>query len=383
MVNHIEYTLACTRFSFDKTKAYRAAAFSVRDRLIESWNDTNRYFDALDVKRVNYLSLEYLMGRSMQNALLNMDLGTAYREALMELGFSLEELYEVEMDAALGNGGLGRLAACFLDSMATLDLPAWGYGIRYNYGIFRQLIKDGAQVEVPDYWLTFGNPWEIERLDVVYDINFYGKVETYTDKDGVARKRWTSGEIVQAVAYDNPIPGHDTFNTINLRLWRALPGREIDLATFNEGDYVKAADQRWRAESISSVLYPSDSTYNGKELRLKQQFFFVSATIQDIVRRFKKIKTHKWIEFPEKNAIQLNDTHPSIGIPELMRILIDKEKLEWDDAWGITQQTFAYTNHTILPEALERWSADMMGHLLPRYAKRSLRQCCLGHLTDD
>eukprot|EP00500_Bicosoecida_sp_ms1_P002657 CAMPEP_0203813742 /NCGR_PEP_ID=MMETSP0115-20131106/4888_1 /ASSEMBLY_ACC=CAM_ASM_000227 /TAXON_ID=33651 /ORGANISM="Bicosoecid sp, Strain ms1" /LENGTH=916 /DNA_ID=CAMNT_0050722617 /DNA_START=56 /DNA_END=2806 /DNA_ORIENTATION=- len=367
IVNHVEYTLASTRFSFDMAKCYRAAAFSVRDRLIESWNDTNRYFDSLDCKRVNYLSLEYLMGRSMQNALLNMDLAKPYHEALMDLGFSLEELYEQEMDAALGNGGLGRLAACFLDSMATLDLPAWGYGIRYNYGIFRQVIKDGKQVEVPDYWLTFGNPWEIERLDVTYDVGFYGKVETVTDEHGHERKKWVPGELVQAIAYDNPIPGHDTYNTINLRLWRALPSRMIDLESFNSGDYVGAANQRWRAESISSVLYPSDSTYNGKELRLKQQYFFVSATLQDIVRRFKKVKTHTWDEFSDKNAIQLNDTHPSIGIPELMRILVDEEMLEWERAWAITRKTFAYTNHTILPEALERWSAGMMGHLLPRH----------------
>lgn len=307
------------------------------------------------------------MGRSMQNALLNMDLAKPYHDALMDLGFSLEELYEQEMDAALGNGGLGRLAACFLDSMATLDLPAWGYGIRYNYGIFRQEIVGGAQVEVPDYWLTFGNPWEIERLDVSYEVGFYGHVETVTDDKGVERKKWVPGEPVQAIAYDNPIPGHDTYNTINLRLWRALPSRMIDLASFNSGDYVGAADARWRAESISSVLYPSDSTYNGKELRLKQQYFFVSATLQDIVRRFKKVKSHVWADFPEKNAIQLNDTHPSIGIPELMRILVDIEMLDWDTAWNITRKTFAYTNHTILPEALEKWSAAMMGHLLPRH----------------
>ena len=403
-MNHVEYTLASTRFSIDAAKAYRAAAHSyvhgltththaqlrtpppstcsparslrtpptfsnlpsIRDRLIESWNDTNQYFDTLDVKRVNYLSLEFLMGRSMQNALLNMDLEDKYRKAMMELGFRMETLYEEECDAALGNGGLGRLAACFLDSMATLDLPAWGYGIRYNYGIFKQKIEAGFQVEVPDYWLTAGNPWEIERIDVSYPVRFYGHVVTKV-VDGKEVKSWEGGETVMAMAYDNPIPGFDTYNTINLRLWKAVPDREFDLKSFNEGDYLKAVEARQRAESISSVLYPSDSTYNGKELRLKQQYFFVSATLRDVIRRFKKRGDRDWSDFPKKNAIQLNDTHPSIGIPELMRILMDEEGLEWDEAWRITEATFAYTNHTILPEALEKWTTELMGRLLPRH----------------
>lgn len=296
-----------------------------------------------------------------------MDLEENYREALSELGFRLEDLYDCEQDPALGNGGLGRLASCFLDSMASLDYPAWGYGIRYTYGIFRQIINEhGEQTELPDYWLTMGNPWEIERVDVTYPVRFYGKPTPYIDEGGNERIKWTDGEVVIAVACDNPIPGYDTYNTINLRLWRATPSKEFDLRSFNAGDYMRAVDQRQRAESISAVLYPSDSTYSGKELRLKQQYFFVSATMQDIVRRFKK-KHHAWTEFPNKVAIQLNDTHPAIGIPELMRILVDLEGLDWDAAWTITQKTFSYTNHTILPEALEKWTVEMMGHLLPRH----------------
>ena len=318
------------------------------------------------MKRIAYLSLEFLMGRSMQNALLNMDLEDNYNVALKELGFALEDLYEQEKDAALGNGGLGRLAACFLDSMATLDLPAWGYGIRYSYGIFKQLIKDGAQVEVPDYWLTFGNPWEIQRLDVSVPIRFYGTTRREIGPDGRERTVWEGGEIVMAVAYDNPIPGIDTFNTINLRLWKAAPAREFDFASFNSGDYLQAVEARQRAENISAVLYPSDATYSGKELRLKQQYMFVSATLCDVLRRFKRMPHFKWSDFPEKNAVQLNDTHPSIAIAELMRLLVDLEGLEWDFAWEIVQKTFGYTNHTILPEALEKWSVDLMHNLLPR-----------------
>lgn len=366
IVNHVEYTLASTRMDFDTEKAYRATAHSVRDRLIESWNDTNQYFDAKDVKRVNYLSLEYLMGRFLQNSLANMDLETNYKEALLQMGYAMEDIYTSEKDPALGNGGLGRLAACFLDSLASLDLPAWGYGLRYTYGMFQQEIVDGLQVERPDYWLTQGNPWEIERHDVRYQVRFYGKSVPVVSGGSTQRGKWEGGEVVQAIACDNPIPGYDTYNTINLRLWRAAPGSEIDLAAFNQGNYLGAVESRQRAESITAVLYPNDSTANGKELRLKQQYFFVSATLQDIMRRFLK-KERRWEEFSEKNAIQLNDTHPSIGIAELMRLLVDEQGLGWDEAWAVTTATFAYTNHTILPEALEKWSVEMMTHLLPRH----------------
>ena len=326
IVNHSEYTLARTRFDFDRKSCYGATAHSIRDRLIESWNDTQQEISTLNPKRVYYLSLEYLLGRHMQNALTNIDLEPEYKEALSELGFKLEELYEEENDPGLGNGGLGRLAACFLDSLATLNYPAWGYGIRYSYGIFRQQIINGAQVEVPDYWLANGNPWEIERTDVKIPVRFYGNIRKEI-REGKEISIWEGGETVYACAYDNPIPGYNTFNTINLRLWKSAPGNEFDFASFNQGDYFKALEARQRAESITSVLYPNDSTYNGKELRLKQQYFFVCASLEDILRRFKK-KNTDWKFLPEKVAIQLNDTHPALSIVELLRILIDIEGLD-------------------------------------------------------
>eukprot|EP01017_Pseudomicrothorax_dubius_P016537 TRINITY_DN1876_c0_g1_i6.p1 TRINITY_DN1876_c0_g1~~TRINITY_DN1876_c0_g1_i6.p1 ORF type:complete len:867 (+),score=250.05 TRINITY_DN1876_c0_g1_i6:61-2661(+) len=365
IVNHIEYTLARTRFNFDNTACYQATAHAVRDRLIESWNDTQQHWTNQDPKRIYYMSLEFLLGRAMQNALTNLKVEGQFKQALLDLGYKLEEIYEEEHDPALGNGGLGRLAACFLDSMATMDLPAWGYGIRYNYGIFAQKIVNGYQLEVPDYWLTYGNPWEIERLDVKYPIRFYGRVHR-VNENGKERAIWDGGEIVLAQAYDNPIPGYNTFTTINLRLWRSVPTQEFDFSLFNQADYMKAIEARQRAEYISSVLYPNDSTYSGKELRLKQQYFFVSATLQDIIRRFKKRK-RSWKDFPEKVCVQLNDTHPGLAIIELLRILIDIEGLEREQAWSIVGKTFAYTNHTVLPEALEKWGVDLIGSLLPRH----------------
>ena len=299
IIHHVEYTLARSRYQFDDLEAYMATAYSVRDRLIESWNDTQTYFKEVDPKRVYYLSMEFLMGRSFLNALYNLDIKDQYAEAISELGYSLEKLVEQERDAALGNGGLGRLAACFLDSMAALNLPAWGYGIRYQYGMFRQVIRDGFQHEQPDYWLNFGNPWEIERsASVSYPISFYGHVSVH-EEDGRQVFRWNPGESVTAVAYDCPIPGFATNNTNNLRLWAAKPDREFDLQAFNTGDYVQAILSRQRAETLSSVLYPDDRTYEGKELRLKQQHFFVSATVQDVVRRYKNGHS-TWDEFPEK-----------------------------------------------------------------------------------
>ncbi|CAE7267657.1 glpV [Symbiodinium sp. KB8] len=368
IANHVELTLAASRFDFDASKCYRATAHSIRDRLIEAWNDTNAYFDRHDPKRVAYMSLEYLMGRAMQNALLNLDLEANYRDALGDMGFDLEKLYEEEPDAALGNGGLGRLAACFLDSLAALNMPAWGYGLRYTFGIFKQRIKGGDQVEVPDYWLTFGNPWEIERVDIVYPVRFYGEVITYTDEaTGHERKRWRGGEVVMAVAYDNPVPGFDTFNTINLRLWKAAPSSEFDLSSFNAGDYMRAVEARQRAETISHVLYPADNHSSGKELRLKQQYLFVSATLQDVIRRFLKVPGRKWDDLPRKLAVQLNDTHPALAVADLMRILVDDHALPWDHAWSITRRVFSYTNHTLLPEALEKWPVDLLASLLPRH----------------
>jgi len=349
IVHHVEHTLACDRYNFDDRSAYKAAALSVRDHLIESLRDTKSHYFKQDVKRVCYLSLEFLMGRSFLNSLMNLDLEKPYKEALQEIGYKLEDLIEEEKDAALGNGGLGRLAACFLDSMATLDLPAWGYGIRYEHGMFEQRIKDGVQVEFPDTWLTHGNPWEIQRLDITYPVVFYGQ------------------EKVIAVAYDSPIPGYDTLNTNALRLWSAMPDQDIDLAKFNEGDYQKALAARHRALEITQVLYPNDNNWAGKELRLKQQYFFVSATLQDVIKTFLEAKPgRKWDELPEKVAVQLNDTHPSIGVAELMRLLIDVHGVGWTLAWSIVTKVFAYTNHTVLPEALEKWPVALMQTLLPR-----------------
>ncbi|PRW61146.1 starch phosphorylase [Chlorella sorokiniana] len=365
IVNHVEYTLARSRYMFDDLEAYMATAYSVRDRLIEEWNDTQTFIKEVDPKRVYYLSMEFLMGRSLLNALNNLDVLDQYKEALTELGYKLETLVEKERDAALGNGGLGRLAACFLDSLATLNLPAWGYGIRYQYGMFRQVLVDGFQHEQPDYWLNFGNPWELERLNVGYPISFYGHVSVH-DEGGRQVFRWNPGETVTAVAYDNPIPGFGTNNTINLRLWAAKPDREFDLQAFNTGDYVQAILSKQRAETLSSVLYPDDRTYEGKELRLKQQHFFVSATVQDVVRRFRE-KHSDWEEFPQKVAFQLNDTHPTLLVPELMRILMDQERLGWTKAWELVQNTCNFTNHTVLPEALEKWPVAMMEKLLPRH----------------
>eukprot|EP00923_Selenidium_pygospionis_P030274 GHVN01053773.1.p1 GENE.GHVN01053773.1~~GHVN01053773.1.p1 ORF type:complete len:810 (-),score=109.39 GHVN01053773.1:171-2600(-) len=304
----------------------------------------------------------------MQNALVNLDIESNYKKALTDLGYDLEHLYEYEHDAALGNGGLGRLAACFLDSMATLNLPCWGYGIRYTYGIFEQKIVNGWQVEHPDYWLIQDNPWEIERADITYAVRFYGTVQDMNDpKTGKACKKWTGGEIVQAVAYDNAVPGFDTHNTLNLRLWRATPPKEFDFHAFNAGKYLESVRDRQRAEYISAVLYPNDNTEEGKELRLKQQYFFVCATLQDVLRRFKRRGKRDWQDLPSKVCMQLNDTHPTIGIPELMRILVDIEGLDWEFAWGLTKQVFNYTNHTVLPEALEKWPASLIEKLLPRH----------------
>lgn len=361
IVNHVEYTLARTRYNFDSFGAYQATALSVRDRLIESWNDTQQYFTERDVKRVYYLSLEYLMGRYLTNALINIGIHNQFSEALAGIGFDMEQVASEERDPGLGNGGLGRLAACFMDSLATLNYPAWGYGIRYKYGMFEQRVHDGYQIEIPDYWLTHGNPWEIERLDVSYPVRFYGHVES----TGHGFKL-VGGEIVRAVAYDSPIPGYDTYNTLNLRLWSAQPAKEFDLSSFSRGDYYGAVADKEASEKISSVLYPNDSTEAGKELRLKQQFFFVSATLQDVLRRFKKIK-RSLTELFTKVAIQLNDTHPTIAIVELMRILMDDEGMGWTASWDTTRKVFSYTNHTVLPEALEKWSVSLMEKLLPRH----------------
>jgi len=367
IVDHVEHTLARTRFNFDKFDAYLATALSVRDRLIESWNDTQQYFTEAGVKRAYYLSMEFLMGRQLQNALINLGIHDQYREALKELGFDLEVLEEEEPEPGLGNGGLGRLAACYMDSLATLNYPVWGYGIRYQYGMFEQKIKDGNQVEIPDFWLAKGNPWEMQRLDVTYPVQFYGNVNVVNNnKDGKLQVYWQGGQVVRAIAYDIPVPGFDTYNVLNLRLWSSSPPEEFDLEAFNRGDYYSSIGEKQLAEKLTSVLYPNDSTEAGKELRLKQQYFFVSATLQDILRRFQKLQLPIQ-QLVNKAAIQLNDTHPTIAIPELMRLLVDDRGLGWEEAWDLTVQIFSYTNHTVLPEALEKWPVPLMERLLPRH----------------
>jgi len=366
---HLEYSLACTRFGFSMDAAYRAAGLAVRDRLLESLNDTNAYYAEQGVKRAYYFSAEYLMGRYMQNALANMDLEGPFKDALMDLGIKLEDIYAREDDPALGNGGLGRLAACFLDSMATLSLPCWGYGIRYSYGMFKQYIEDGRQIERPDFWLGNGCPFEIPRPDFTYPVRFYGHTQESADEHGNWCLKWMGGEIVQAMAYDNPIPGFDTYNTNNLRLWRACPTKEFDLDAYSSARYSDAVEQRRRAEDLSAVLYPNDSTWDGKELRLRQQYFFVSASLQDLLRDFIKKPGYKWSELPEKVAVQMNDTHPTIAVAEMMRLLVDVQQLGWDEAWDLTRRCCNYTNHTVMPEALEKWPLKMMEKLLPRHVQ--------------
>ncbi|KAI5081083.1 hypothetical protein GOP47_0004266 [Adiantum capillus-veneris] len=365
IVDHVEYTVARSRFRFDDFEAYQATAHSARDRLLESWNDTQQFFKDRNPKRVYYFSMEFLMGRSLLNSLSNLGIKDQYAQALKQLGFDLEVLAEQEIDAALGNGGLGRLAACFLDSFATLDLPAWGYGLRYQYGLFRQNIKDGFQLEQPDFWLNFGNPWEVERVHVSYSVKFYGRVDEEM-RNGRSVHKWIPGEMVEAVAYDNPIPGYHTSNTINLRLWAAKPSGGFDMEAFNTGDYVNAILNKQKAEAISSILYPDDRSYQGKELRLKQQYFFVSASLQDIVRRYKDSHSN-FEEFSNKVALHLNDTHPAIAVAELMRMLIDEEWLEWKEAWNIVTRVFSLTNHTIISESFEKWPVELMESLLPRH----------------
>ncbi len=364
--DHVTYTLASEPSEATERDMYMSTALAVRDQLAERWTATNRRYQREDVKRVYYLSLEFLMGRALGNAMLNLELREPVAEALLPFGYDVEDLEEMEPDAGLGNGGLGRLAACYLDSMATLGIPAIGYGIRYEHGIFKQRIINGRQVEMPDNWLHVENPWEIARPERTYPVRFYGRVATEPQPDGRLQFTWEDTQDVLAVPYDSPIPGYRN-NTVNtLRLWAARATEEFDLQDFIRGDYLAAVEAKAQSETISRVLYPPDDTGSGKELRLKQQYFFVSATLQDIVRRYKR-ERRTFEDFPDKVQIQLNDTHPAIAIPELMRLLMDVEGLEWDDAWEICRRTFAYTNHTVLPEALERWSYDLVGRLLPRH----------------
>jgi starch phosphorylase len=363
---NLEFRLVRDRITASGDDAYFALSLAVRDRLVRKWLRTQRQYYQQDVKRVYYLSLEYLMGRLLGNALINMDYYNECYKILKEDGYSLEEIRDFEHDMGLGNGGLGRLAACYLDSMATLELPAFGYGIRYEYGIFEQEIENGFQVEYPDNWLSDGNPWDIMRRRLEFRVKFYGKTKRVETENGEYKYEWIDTEDVLAMAYDVPVPGYGNNTVNNLRLWEAKACKDFSFKDFNAGNYVAAVSAKTDSETISKVLYPNDSYLEGKFLRLKQQYFFVSATLQDIIRKY-KINHDTFDKFADKTAIQLNDTHPVIAIPELMRILIDEENFSWNKAWEITSKTFAYTNHTVVPEALEEWSLQLFEELLPRH----------------
>ena len=364
-LNHLKYSLAKDEFSATDHDRYYALALAIRDRLVDGWIRTSVAYHKKGVKRAYYLSMEYLIGRAMGNNVINLQLDDTVRQAMQELGLSWDFLRDIERDAGLGNGGLGRLAACFLDSLATLQLPGYGYGVRYDYGIFRQKIRDGYQVEEPDNWLRFGNPWEIERPESQFEVHFGGRV-VIEGKNDRLRARWVDYETVLGIPYDNPIPGYGNNTVNNLRLWEAKSTEDFNLTFFNTGDYMKAYEAKTLTENITKVLYPNDNIEQGRELRFKQQYFFIACSLHDIVRRFKadgsEIHT-----FPDKVAIQLNDTHPALAIAELMRILLDDEQLDWDDAWSIVTRTFGYTNHTLMPEALERWPVALFESILPRH----------------
>lgn len=363
---HLRYTLAKDEFSSTKWDNYRSVVFSVMDRLHDRWLNTQQEYYSTDAKRVYYISMEYLIGRLLDNMLVNLGMQDVAAEAFEDLGFDYDEIRNAEWDAGLGNGGLGRLAACFLDSMATLGIPAVGYGIRYDYGIFYQKIENGFQVEKPDLWLRYGNPWDVVRPKTQYNVPFYGSSDAYTDDTGDLRFKWQNTKDVLAIAYDTPIPGYKNGVVNNLRLWKAASSAGLDLKSFNQGEYIDAVRDNQLNENISRVLYPNDKIFVGQELRLKQEYFLVSASVRDILKRFKNVH-NDWRKLPEKVAIQCNDTHPNLAIPEIMRILMDEEGLDWDLSWEITTKTIAYTNHTLLPEALERWPVSLLRSLLPRH----------------
>jgi glycogen phosphorylase len=346
--------------------AYEALSLAISDRLVERWKRTYTTYKAQDVRRASYLSMEFLMGRALSNAMLNLALDEVVAEAMYNLGLDLEELVESEPDAGLGNGGLGRLAACFIDSCATLQLPVTGYGLRYEYGMFSQVIVNGEQIERPDHWLRNGNVWEIERAEYIQRVKFGGHTEIRISDNGKKRVHWVDTHDILAVPFDTPVPGYQNGTVNTLRLWKATATEEFDLEEFNAGDYAESVAAKNTAENITMVLYPNDSSENGKALRLRQQYLLASASLQDVVATWVGRHGNNFKEFAAKNCFQLNDTHPSISVAELMRLLIDVYELPWNEAWQITSHTMAYTNHTLLPEALERWSVDLFRQLLPR-----------------
>ena len=346
--------------------AYEALSLAVGDRLIERWKQTYNTYKEQDCKKSYYISMEFLMGRALSNAMLNLGITSEVDKALYDMGLEMEELIDSEPDAGLGNGGLGRLAACFIDSCATLQLPVTGYGLRYEYGMFSQQIKNGEQIEKPDHWLRNGNVWEIERPEYTVTIKFGGNTETRTDEQGKPTVYWVNTNDILAVPYDTPIPGFQNGTVNTLRLWKSEATEEFNLQEFNAGEYAEAVAEKNTAENITMVLYPNDANENGKVLRLKQQYLLASASLQDVMASWVNHHGRDFTDFSAKNCFQLNDTHPSISVAELMRLLMDEQGLEWNDAWAITSKTLAYTNHTLLPEALEKWSVGLMQHLLPR-----------------
>jgi len=360
------HTLGWGKSTMAGYPVYASLATVLRDRLIERWRHTQRAYDEADGKQAYYLSLEFLMGRAMGNAMLNLDMQQETADAMRNFGVKLEDVQEQEADAGLGNGGLGRLAACFLDSCATLQLPVTGYGLRYEYGMFRQRIEGGRQIEDPDHWLRNGNPWEVERPELTVRVKFGGHSDLYTGNTGKLHARWVDTQDVMALPFDVPIPGYCNGTVNTLRLWKSTATEEFNLKEFNAGSYTEAVAAKNAAEHITMVLYPNDASENGKELRLRQQYFLASASLQDVLRRWVEKHGEDFTEFAAKNAFQLNDTHPTCAVAELMRLLMDEHHIEWDEAWRITRETMAYTNHTLLPEALERWSVSMFGRLLPR-----------------
>ncbi len=365
-LNNLEYNLAKDKYSLTSYDQFLSMSYTIRERIIERWIASRQQFHTNNVKRIYYLSMEFLLGRLLADNIMSLKLNKECDDATRELGLNLEEMIDQEHDAGLGNGGLGRLAACYLDSMAALQLPAVGYGIRYDFGIFNQKIINGNQHETPEFWLQYRNPWEVERPEYKVTIKYFGKTMQYTDQSGHQRVAWIDTDDVIALPYDIPVPGYGVNNINTLRLWSARAAEEFNLHFFNNGDYIGACEDKISSENISKVLYPNDNNVSGRELRLKQQFFFSSASLQDIIRRYLQANSD-FTAFPDKVAIQLNDTHPSISIAELMRLLLDEHMLGWNEAWDIVTRTFAYTNHTLMPEALEKWPVSLMKNLLPRH----------------
>ena len=365
ILSHIEHTLGSSKYDIKNSSLFFSTSSTIKNILLSRMKTTEEFITKKGAKKIHYMSIEFLLGRLLQNSLVCLELENNYKEALFDLGVKLEELYDEEKDPALGNGGLGRLAACYMDSLSTMNYPGYGYGIRYDYGIFRQVIQNFEQKELPDYWLKNGNPWESINLDTKYTIRFYGYCRD-SIVNGKKYRKWCGGDEILAIPYDIPIPGFKTYNCNALRLWKSFPIEEFNFDMFNKGDFSSSINDKNSANYITSVLYPNDNSLNGRELRLKQEYFFCSATIQDIVKKYKKLKL-PWKDFHKYNCIQLNDTHPTLAIIELLRILMDEYYLDYKEAFKIVKKSFNYTNHTVLPEALEKWGADIFKKILPRH----------------